>query len=220
MFKRFFLIFFSLLLFSLLSYQEGFHTQENIFLPREHNLILVGDIMLSRGVDLCMKKEGYLYPFKNMAKMTNSADITFGNLESPLSKRGMKGDQIYAFRGNPESVKGLIYAGFDVLNLANNHSYDYGRKAFEETLKLLKQNNFQTIGAGENIREARKPAIFDLGDLKVAFIGYDLSPGAVYAGENSPGVSKIKSSWIMEDMEKMKRDADLIVVSFHWGIEY
>jgi len=181
---------------------------------------LVGDIMLSRGVDLYMKKEGYLYPFKNIANTTDSAEITFGNLESPISKRGMKGDQIYAFRGNPESIKGLKYAGFKVLNLANNHSYDYGRKAFEETLKLLKQNNFQIIGAGENIREARKPAIFDLGDLKIAFLGYDFSPGAVYAGKDSPGVAKIKSSWIIEDIEKVKKDADLVIVSFHWGIEY
>jgi poly-gamma-glutamate synthesis protein (capsule biosynthesis protein) len=101
-----------------------------------------------------------------------------------------------------------------------NHSYDYGRKAFEETLKLLKQNNFQIVGAGENIREARKPAVFDLGDLKIAFLGYDLSPGAVYAGEKNPGVAKIKSSWIIEDIEKTKKNADLVVVSFHWGIEY
>jgi poly-gamma-glutamate capsule biosynthesis protein CapA/YwtB (metallophosphatase superfamily) len=222
-FKRlFFYILFYLLFFQFFYNQrlENTSAQENIFLPREHNLIFVGDIMLSRGVDLIMKERGYLYPFKNIAEITNSAEIAFGNLESPLSKRGMKGDQIYAFRGNPESIKGLLYAGFDVLNLANNHSYDYGRKAFKETLKFLRQNNIQTIGAGENIREARKPAIFDLGDLKVAFLGYDLSPGAVYAGEKNPGVAKIKYSCLIEDIEKVKKDADLTVVSFHWGIEY
>ncbi|HEX9912378.1 MAG TPA: CapA family protein [candidate division Zixibacteria bacterium] len=222
-FKSFFLLSFFLLFFFLSPFNpriEISSARENIFLPREHNLILVGDIMLSRGVDLMIKERGYLYPFKNIAEITNSAEIAFGNLESPLSKRGMKGDQIYAFRGNPESIKGLIYAGFDVLNLANNHSYDYGRKAFEETLKFLKQNNIRTIGAGENIKDARKPAVFDLGDLKVAFLGYDLSPGAVYAGGKNPGVAKIKSSWIIEDIEKAKKEADLIVVSFHWGIEY
>ncbi len=222
-FKCFFIFSFFLLFFFLSPFNpriEISSARENIFLPREHNLILVGDIMLSRGVDLMIKERGYLYPFKNIAEIINSAEIAFGNLESPLSKRGMKGDQIYAFRGNPESIKGLTYAGFDVLNLANNHSYDYGVKAFMETLKLLQENNIKSIGAGENIKDAREPAVFDLGDLKIAFLGYDLSPGAIYAGKKNPGVAKIKSSWIIEDIEKAKKNADLIVVSFHWGIEY
>ncbi|HVP37418.1 MAG TPA: CapA family protein [Terriglobales bacterium] len=193
---------------------------ENPFLSREHTMILVGDIMLSRGVDITMRNKGYLYPFKNLAEITNSADVTFGNLESPLSTRGMKGDQIYAFRGNPQAVKGLVYAGFKVLNLANNHSYDYGRKAFEETLEILKKNKIQTIGAGKNLAEARRPAIFDLGDLRIAFLGYDLSPGAFPAGQDHPGVAKGMHTWIIQDIEKLKESADLVIVSFHWGIEY
>jgi len=176
--------------------------------------------MLSRGVDISMRSKGYLYPFKNIAEITNSAEVTFGNLESPLSTRGARGDQLYSFRGDPESVKGLVYAGFKVLNLANNHSYDYGKKAFEETLEILKKNKIQTIGAGKNLEEARRPAIFDLGDLKVAFLGYDLSPGAVGARENSPGVAKARHAWIIKDLEKAKEKADFVVVSFHWGIEY
>ncbi|MDP3025307.1 MAG: CapA family protein [candidate division Zixibacteria bacterium] len=194
--------------------------QENPFLVKEHNLILVGDIMLSRGVDVTMKNKGYLYPFKNIAEITNSAEVTFGNLESPLSNRGTRGDQLYSFRGNPEAVKGLLYAGFKVLNLANNHSYDYGKKAFEQTLEVLNKNNIKVIGAGKNVTEARMPAIFDLGDLKIAFLGYDLSPGAFPAGQNSSGVAKARHAWIIKDLEKAKEAADFVIVSFHWGIEY
>lgn len=176
--------------------------------------------MLSRGVDVTMKNKGYLYPFKNIAEITNSAEVTFGNLESPLSSRGKRGDRAYSFRGDPEAVKGLIYAGFKVLNLANNHSYDYGRKAFEQTLELLNEKNIKPIGAGKNLTEARKPAIFDLGDLKIAFLGYDLSPGAFPAGQDHPGVAKARHAWIIQDLEKAKEAADFVVVSFHWGIEY
>jgi len=176
--------------------------------------------MLSRGVDSWMRKEGYLYPFKNIVEITSSAEIAFGNFESPLSTRGRKGDKVYSFRGNPESVKGLIYAGFKVLNLANNHSCDYGKEAFEETLELLRRNNIQTIGAGENLQEAKKPAIFDFDDLEVALLGYNVSPGAFYAKDDRFGVAKAKSAWIMEDIEKVKKEVDLVIVSFHWGIEY
>jgi len=176
--------------------------------------------MLSRGVDVTMKNKGYLYPFKNIAEITNSAEVTFGNLESPLSSRGTRGDQLYSFRGNPEAVKGLVYAGFKVLNLANNHSYDYGKKAFEQTLEVLNKNNIKVIGAGKNVTEARMPAIFDLGNLKIAFLGYDLSPGAFPAGQDHPGVAKARHAWIIQDLEKAKEAADFVIVSFHWGIEY
>ena len=199
---------------------ESPSVRRNPFLKTEHTLILVGDIMLSRGVDFSMKRRGYLYPFKNVAWITNSAEITFGNLESPLSSRGERGDQTYSFRANPESVKGLVYAGFKVLNLANNHSYDYGKKAFEQTLEVLNKNNIKVIGAGKNVTEARKPATFDLGDLKIAFLGYDLSPGAFPAGQDHRGVAKARHAWIIKDLEKVKESADFIVVSFHWGIEY
>ena len=219
--KRLFLLF---LLFYFVSpcicKSEAPLLQENPFLVREHGLILVGDIMLSRGVDVAMRTKGYLYPFKNIAEITNSAEVTFGNLESPLSTRGARGDQLYSFRGDPESVKGLVYAGFKVLNLANNHSYDYGKKAFEQTLEVLNKNNIKVIGAGKNVTEARMPAIFDLGDLKIAFLGYDLSPGAFPAGQDHPGVAKARHAWIIKDLEKVKESADFIVVSFHWGIEY
>ena len=219
--KRLFLLF---LLFNFISpflwKSEAPLLQENPFLVREHDLILVGDIMLSRGVDVAMRTKGYLYPFKNIAEITNLAEVTFGNLESPLSSRGKRGDRIYSFRGDPESVKGLVYAGFKVLNLANNHSYDYGKKAFEQTLEVLNENNIKAIGAGKNITEARMPAIFDLGDLKIAFLGYDLSPGAFPAGQDHPGVAKARHAWIIKDLEKAKEKADFVVVSFHWGIEY
>ncbi|MDH4221928.1 MAG: CapA family protein [candidate division Zixibacteria bacterium] len=190
------------------------------FLAREHSIIFVGDIMLSRGVDSWMKKEGYLYPFKNIAQITNSAEITFGNLESPLSFKGKKAGNFYSFRGNPLSIKGLIYSGFDLLNLANNHIFDYAKEAFEETIELLRKYDIQTIGAGKNLLEARRPAIYNLGDSKIAFLGYVASKGAFYARDNREGVARAESAWIIEDIEKVKKDVDLVIISFHWGIEY
>lgn len=214
----------SLLIFSFISCDNHKKEESNlvadVFLAREHNLIFVGDIMLSRGVDSWMRRRGYLYPFENIAGITASAEIVFGNLESPLSTKGEKGENFYSFRGNPKAVKGLVYAGFDVLNLANNHIFDYGKEAFEETVELLRKNNIQTIGAGKDLQEARRPAIFNLGDLSIAFLGYNVSPGAIYAKDNRFGVSKAESAWLIEDIEKVKKRADLVIVSFHWGIEY
>ena len=88
-------------------------------------LIFVGDIMLSRGVGRIMeKKNDWQYPFLEIKDNLAEADLLVGNLEGPISSRGVKVGSIYSFRADPHAVEGLLFAGFDVLSLANNHTWD------------------------------------------------------------------------------------------------
>ncbi|PIV45302.1 MAG: hypothetical protein COS25_00520, partial [Candidatus Nealsonbacteria bacterium CG02_land_8_20_14_3_00_37_10] len=92
-------------------------------------IILVGDIMLDRGVEYMVEKEGkgdFRFPFIKIADYLKGADIVFGNLEGVISDKGIKVGSIYSFRANPKAIEGLIFAGFNVLSLANNHAFDYG----------------------------------------------------------------------------------------------
>ncbi len=51
-------------------------------------LLFVGDIMLSRAIGRGMvKNNNWNYPFLKMADLLKSADLTFGNLEGPISKK-------------------------------------------------------------------------------------------------------------------------------------
>lgn len=89
--------------------------------------MFLGDIMLDRGVEYMVRKEGkadFRWPFLKIADYLKEADILFGNLESPISDNGHKVGSIYSFRADPEAMDGLIYAGFDVVSLANNHIFD------------------------------------------------------------------------------------------------
>src|SRR3989344_8875223 len=118
-------------------------------------LILTGDIMLNRRVELMMRtKNDYTFPFLNVNEDLRKADLVFGNLEGPLSDQGEKVGSIYSFRANPEAIKGLQFAGFDILSLANNHSFDYGKEALEDTFTRLKAADIDYIGAGKNESEA------------------------------------------------------------------
>ena len=100
------------------------------------SVVLVGDIMLNRGVEYMMKTEGngdFRFPFSKIAKDLKKADILFGNLEGPISDKGIKVGSIYSFRAEPEAIEGLTFAGFNLISLANNHAFDYGREALEDS---------------------------------------------------------------------------------------
>ncbi len=207
------------LVFSLLANQE----------PEQPAITLyaVGDIMLDRGVEYKINKEGdsdFQFPFLKIAEELNKADILFGNLEGPISDKGMRVGSIYSFRIKPEAVQALVYAGFDILSLANNHMLDYQRIALEDTMSILKQNSIDYIGAGFDATDANSVKVREVGDTKIGFLAYtNLGPKVWRASKGSPGLAWIDENdfaMIETDIKNIKRTVDVLVVSLHAGTEY
>ncbi|OGM97462.1 MAG: hypothetical protein A2735_01885 [Candidatus Yanofskybacteria bacterium RIFCSPHIGHO2_01_FULL_41_21] len=190
--------------------------------PSETNMLFVGDIMLSRSVGALMTtKNDYLWPFRQIADFLNGADLTFANLETPVSNRGVKVGSIYSFRSDPKVVSGLIFAGFDILSVANNHAWDYGRDAFSDTLYHLAEAGISYVGGGHNEYEAHTGVIKKVGKTDVGFLGYtNLLPKSVSATGDSAGVAVLDEVKMVDDIQLMKSRSKLVVVSFHWGEEY
>ena len=191
--------------------------------PATHTMLFAGDIMLSRliGKEITQKKDP-LYPFLLIASTTHAADLAFANLESPISTRGTKQGSEYSFRADPATAAGLTYAGFDVLNMANNHVWDYGRDAALDTMALLRDAGISYIGFGRNYDEANAPVIKQVGDTKVAFLGYTQFYSPVLWADERLGLSSLLPDKIVEEIQELKSSgkADLVVISFHWGEEY
>jgi poly-gamma-glutamate synthesis protein (capsule biosynthesis protein) len=223
-----------LIVLSLVVFQESIET---LFFPaqvlitisqiqeREVNLIFVGDVMLDRGVNFMIKKQGdYRFPFLKIAQDLKETDIVFGNLESVISDKGEKVGSIYSFRAKPKSLEGLVYAGFNVLSLANNHALDYGPEALKDSLQRLEKENISYVGAGSNEEEAFSPVIKKVNKTSVAFLAYT-NLGSPYwtSRKNRLGIAWI--DWqdfkkIGEDIENAKNQADILIVSLHSGNEY
>jgi poly-gamma-glutamate capsule biosynthesis protein CapA/YwtB (metallophosphatase superfamily) len=191
------------------------------------DIMMVGDIMLDRGVEYMINKEGkgdFRFPFLKIAGDLNSADLLIGNLEGPVSDKGEKVGSIYSFRMNPEAINGLGYAGFNVLLLANNHAFDYGRQALEDTLKRLKEAGISYAGAGFDKNEAFSPLIKEVRGMKIAFLSYtNLGSNYWAAGEKSSGIAWISENNIEEvkkNIERAKQQTDFLIVFLHGGDEY
>lgn len=190
----------------------------------------VGDVMLSRKVAKLIELNGLGYPMAVLGGELAKADLTFCNLESPISRLGrpLPGKQI-TFRAPPAAVECLRQAGMDVVSLANNHAVDYDSPALLETIDLLTQVGIAAVGGGRDINQARQPVIMERKGMKIAFLAYsdlaDIFFDREYrrphrASEKLPGVAPLELDLMLEDVARTRTLADWVVVSLHWGTEY
>lgn len=195
----------------------------NAFAERveEITLVVVGDIMLAHRLKPFIEEYGPAYPYKYTTHILKEADISFANLESPLStKGGPVPDKEYTFRAHPRVAEGLRDTGFDVLSLANNHILDYGEGALLETIEVLDSRMIFHIGAGKDIREARRPLILKVRNKRFGFLAYSNTfPQGFWAKEDKAGTAYGRFSQVKGDVKELKERVDFLIVSFHWGSE-
>lgn len=192
--------------------------------PSITTLIAVGDIMPGRTVETkILKYDDWSYPFKETYQITSTGDIVFGNLESPLTEGVPTPAGEMIFRTDPKIIEGLKFGGFNVLSIANNHIKNQNTDGIINTIKVLDEANVKHTGAGENITQAKQPVILEVNDLKFGVLAYlesSLVPNSYGAGENNSGSPFMDITGLKEDINKLKEEADIIIISMHAGTEY
>jgi poly-gamma-glutamate capsule biosynthesis protein CapA/YwtB (metallophosphatase superfamily) len=142
------------------------------------------------------------------AELTN-CDITIGNLEAPFGDSGKLAKDStekhnFAFLTPISYVKNLKDAGFDVMNLANNHICDFGKAGFKTTRRVLDSAGIKYAGLVGDIAELK------IKGKRIIAIGF--SPHyCTYNLLNIPRAQRI--------VARMKKKSDIVIVSFHGGSE-
>lgn len=192
--------------------------------PQENKLTFAGDILLSRWVaKISNDHNDPLYCFSKTADITKNSNLTIANLEAPFAETGPYTNLGVVFRADPNLAQGLTYAGFDVLNLANNHFGDSGQSGMKFTFQTLNDRNINYYGAGNNNTESRTPLIKEINGLKYAFLGYTdsaFTPVSYEADNIYAGVNLMNLDNLKEDIDKAKQQADFVIVTMNSGIEY
>lgn len=186
-------------------------------------VVTLGDIMLSRKVLRAMlAAHDWSLPFRRTYPILKAGDITFANLESPFSDGGGYVLSGMSFKAEPPSVAGLKLGGLDVVSLANNHFGNQGRHGMVYTFRHLKANGIKYCGAGSDFGEAHTPAIVERNGVKVAFLSYnEIWPYEYTARGGTPGLAWMESPGrITRDIRAANALADVVIVSYHWGVEY
>ena len=191
-------------------------------------LYAVGDINLGRRVAKERLLEGdTLYPFLALRDSLAAADITFGNLESPIAPDSSAApDSVGIFTAPPAAAAALARAGFDVVSTANNHAWDGGPAAVEETMRQLTRAGVRFVGSGFGRDMAEQPVILERHGWRVAFFAltraWNPAPYTFHSHAGSEYIAWGDTGRIYPAIREVKTNgrADLIVVSMHGGTEY
>ncbi|MGE0130515.1 MAG: CapA family protein [Blastocatellales bacterium] len=196
---------------------------------KEHiSIAVTGDAMLGRGVNESIRRFGPAYPWGDTLNEMRAADLTLINLECVIARGGRpwsRWPKVFHFKADPVAIESLLLAGIDGVSLANNHTLDFEEEAFVEMLNLLDRNRIAHAGAGRNIEEARRPALFETDGGRVALVSFtDNEPGWL-ATEEGLGTNWIPITLSEASLAPARENiarareagADLVIFSIHWG---
>src|SRR6184192_4675378 len=191
-------------------------------------LCAVGDLNLDRRVaGAGLLQADTLYPFLVLRDSLAAADITFGNLESPIAPDSSAApDSVGVFTAPSAAAAALARAGFDVVSTANNHAWDGGPAAVEETMRRLTRVGVRFVGSGFGRDMAEQPVILERRGWRVAFFAltraWNPAPYTFHSHAGSRYVAWGDTGRIYPAIREVKASgrADLVVVSMHGGTEY
>ena len=182
-------------------------------MKEKSSLVFTGDIGFDRYMYEKWEDSELISP--EILRFLHSADHVIPNVEGPVAEAEQNttdsGVQQLLHTIDPKAVSVLNKMNADIWNICNNHIMDAGPYGIESTLKIAGENNVQTIGAGMDIHEARKPVILDeAGGIGMFGVGYQRA--CRKADEDKPGCY----SW--SDLDAIQKTIDDIKAQCRWCI--
>jgi poly-gamma-glutamate capsule biosynthesis protein CapA/YwtB (metallophosphatase superfamily) len=223
------LLLFGLLILSLTSLREDRPALRDA--PREEGrdsllIVAAGDIMVhDRQLESAYRRAADSYDFSGwfapVKPYLQEGDLVVGNLETTLAGKDLYFSGYPAFN-SPESLAvALREAGFHLVATANNHCLDRGEKGVLRTMAHLEEAGLDFFGTARSREERERVLVIQKKGFRVAFLAYTYGTNGipVPAGKEYL-VNLLEEERILADLKKARGQADLVVVSLHWGLEY
>lgn len=178
-------------------------------------LAFVGDVALNYSIakDLEAIAQGKApshaepgFPFAGVSERLKAADLAVANLECVVSTKGKVDTWHKPFRAPVSGIDAILASGIDVVSVANNHSFDFGQEAFDDMLRNLDEKKLPVVGRGYRQKTRHEPeraTIREIRGTRIGLLGFYLADDAD----------------LTRDIGAARKEADLVVVYFHWGKE-
>lgn len=180
-------------------------------IKKEITISAVGDCTLGRDDNfdyvnslpdvLKQNEHDYSYFFRGVKDVLESDDLTIANLEGPFTTNEQKRDKKFTFKGDLDYTNILLAGSVEAVNLANNHTYDYGERGYLDTLKALDEYNVPYFGYDNYLIE-------EIDDIKIGMAGVLGWTEEEAKKETDKAINYFKNN-----------NVDLIIMTYHWGIE-
>jgi poly-gamma-glutamate synthesis protein (capsule biosynthesis protein) len=191
--------------------------------PASLSLVAVGDILMHQDVKAAAISAPGGFPalWADLVPLFQGADLAFGNLETPVAPVSGRPGVPFQFNA-PEALPAALRAsGFTVLATANNHAFDQGPRGVRETLERLRAERLVAIGSGVDQAQAETLQILERQGFRVAFLGFtDIFNIDLNHRATEPWVRPLDLEPAVQAVQAARGQADLVVVSIHWGNEY
>jgi poly-gamma-glutamate synthesis protein (capsule biosynthesis protein) len=191
---------------------------------RPVTLIFGGDVSFGRTTGRRLVDDPSYSPLSALIPLFYTAHVRFANLESPLSDQ--KGETEHpsrplTFNGPPSGARALARAGFDIVSIANNHIWDYGRAAYLETIEHLEAQEIAYTGGAKPGADPFTPTVVVRRGWSIAWFAVTgvWNPGTIEP-DAAALVSFRHQASIFERLRRARSDHDLVIVSHHGGKEY
>ena len=190
------------------------------------SLVMVGDALLHSSVYNDAYKDGK-YDFSSqleyIAPIIKNYDLAFYNQETVLGGTELGLSDYPTFNSPKEFGDNMIDIGFNIVNLATNHTMDRGEKAIISSCDYWnsKKDNVLFAGSYCSIEESEEIKIKEKNGIKYTMLSYTYGTNGISVPEGKEYLVNLYSDEkAKKDIEKVRDKVDLLLVSMHWGTEY
>lgn len=196
------------------SHEQKYQEKEERIVDSEKvaTLLFGGDMMFDRYIRTVVDLKGFDYIVEDIDETLGGVDFVVANLEGPITdKESVSQSSEFESRENyvftfPKSVAGnLSRHNIGVVNIGNNHILNFGQDGLWQTKKVLQKEGVRYFG--DYSEEKYAGYIKEYNGIKVGLVAYNQFV--------SKGVEKT-----LAEINRIKKDSDVVVVYAHWGEEY
>lgn len=205
-------------------------------------LFIVGDALIHKSVyedALVQKEQNYAnqaqsphYDFAKMleliAPISQKHDLAFYNQESILGGTHLGLSTYPRFNSPQEFGLNMLRLGFNLVSLANNHTLDRGEAGVRSMLDFWRKmearnSTLYTTGSFESFKAQQKiqHKILHKNDISYAMLAYTYGTNGIPLPQGKEYLVNIYTKEMLKrDIEAIRAEVDLLIVSIHWGVEY
>lgn len=190
---------------------------------RDIEIAFLWDVMIGSRVWEAMETKWQDYVYSWTKDYLSEKDAVILNLETTVTDSEEKVNKTYTFKAKAEHLQWLSEFNENlVVNLANNHIWDYKQDWIIDTINNLDNYNIKYFWAWENKSLADQIKIITVEWVKIWLIWQTcVNPVSFWATDSSAGNSRFDKDLILQEINiAQDNSVDIIVYNMHCWTEY
>lgn len=182
--------------------QQGLDTQVTISAVGDCTFGKDPDFPDATSFNAFYQANGPAYFFADVLPFTSADNLTIANCEGTFTESNDIQEKSFNFKAPAEYANVFVQGSVEAVNLANNHSFDYGTTGYNDTKAALQDAGITSFGYD-------RTNTYDVDGVKIGLFGVN----------ELDGIEKAQSL-MLQDIERLQKEGCAIIVgTFHWGNE-